>query len=175
MNKEYETQVLDINAEDIKNKLRELGAEECSEVLQKRWVFDIDSDADEWLRLRKVNEKTTLTYKNKKGIGIGDTEEIEFEVEDFEKAAQLLSKLKWAGEYYQENKRHKFLLNDIEFTLDKWPKIPVFLEVEAKTEEKVNKGLTLLGLQGRDVGHIGLLKIYKKYGIELHDYKEIKF
>jgi len=181
MNKEFETQVLDIDCEKIINKLRELGAEEYPEVLQKRWVYDIlclgaeKAGVGEWVRLREVNGKTTLTYKNRKDTGIADTEEIEFEVENFEKAAQLLSKLKWTGEYYQENKRHKFIFNNIEFTIDTWPMIPAILEIESGSEEKVREGLRLLDLEGKDEGHLGLLQIYKKYGIELHNYKELKF
>ena len=181
MQKEYETQVIGIDAEEIACRLRELGAEEFPEVIQKRWVFDImclgaeKAGVGEWVRLREVNGKTTMTYKNRKDTGISDTEEIEFEVENFEKAAQLLSKLKWTGEYYQENKRVKFVLNGIEFTLDTWPRIPVFLEIESSSEEKVKEGLRMLGLQGKDAGHIGLLQIYQRYGINIHDYKELKF
>jgi len=180
MNKEYETQVLEIDAEEIKNKLRELGAKEFPEVLQKRWVFDIKCLAEqgigEWIRLRQVNDKVTITYKNRKNTNIDGTEEIEVEVEDFDKAGALLSKLGcWTGHYYQENKRIKFILDGIEFTLDTWPKIPTFLEVESSSKEKVKEGLKMLNLEGKDIGHLGLLKIYRKYGIKLHDYKEIKF
>jgi len=180
MQKEHETQVLDVDVENIKRKLRELGAEEFDEVLQKRKIFDIkcleDEGIGEWVRLRQVNDKTTLTYKHRKSTEIDGTEEIEVEVEDFDKTAALLSKLScWTAYYYQENKRIKFVLDDIEFTLDAWPKIPVFLEVESNSEEKDKQGLKLLNLEGKDVGHIGLLKIYRKYGIKLHDYKEIKF
>ncbi len=182
MGKEFETQVLDIGTESIKKKLRKLGAREFPEVLQKRFVFDIkclsanSADLGEWIRLRQTGEKTTLTYKNKKGTGISDTEEIEVAVSDFDKTAEILSKLKcFSGIYYQENKRHKFLLDGIEFTIDTWPKIPEILEIEAESTEKVQKGLELLSLKGKDAGHLGLIKIYKKYGIDLHSFKEIKF
>jgi len=131
MKQEFETQVLDIDSDEIKEKLRSLGAKEHSEVLQKRWVFDIGEER--WIRLRQVNDKNTITYKNKKGKGVAETEEIEIGVDDFEITAQLLSKLGcFTGQYYQENKRIKFELNDIEFTLDTWPLIPVFLEIEAE-------------------------------------------
>lgn len=180
MPKEYETQVLDIDVEEIKKKLRDLGAKETEEVLQRRRVFDIEcleeQGIGEWVRLRKVGDKTTITYKHRKSTEIDGTEEIEVEVEDFEKAEELLSKLScWTAHYYQENKRIAFVLNDIEFTLDTWPKIPTFLEVESSSKEKVIEGLKMLGLEGKDVGHIGLLKIYRKYGVKIHDYKELKF
>jgi adenylate cyclase, class 2 len=182
MGNEIETQILEINKEEIIKKLRKLNAVEEKEILQKRWVFDIkclgstNPGLGEWVRLRKESNKTTLTYKNKRGTGISETEEIEIIVDDFDKTAQLLSKLTcFEGQYYQENKRHKFVLNGIEFTIDSWPKIPVFLEIEAKSEEKLKEGLKLLDLEGKDVGHWGLLKIYNEYGIDLHSFKEIRF
>jgi hypothetical protein len=53
--------------------------------------------------------------------------------------------------------------------------IPTFLEIESTSEEKVKKGLKLLGLEGKDAGHIGLIQIYRKYGKDIHAYKELKF
>jgi len=179
MGQEFETLVLNINPEEIKSKLRKLGAKEEPEVLQKRWVFDIKCDgstAGEWIRLRQANGKSTVTYKNRIGSGISETEEIEVHVDDFDDTAKILSKLKcFTDKHYQENKRINFELDGIEFTLDTWPLIPTILEIESKNEEKVKEGLKLLGLEGKDVGHIGLIQIYSKFGIDLHSHKELKF
>jgi adenylate cyclase class 2 len=182
MGKEFETQILNINPKEIAEKLRKLGAKEEAECLQKRWVFDIEClnnlnpGKGEWVRLREAKGKSTITYKNKSGTGLDETEEIEFGVTDFDKAAELLGKLKcFPNKYYQENKRHKFILNGTEYTLDTWPKIPTFLEIEGENGEKVQEGLKLLGLENTQHEHYGLLNIYSKYGIDLHSYKEIKF
>ena len=180
MNQEFETQVLGIDKDAIIKKLRKLGAKEEAEVLQKRWVFDIVpctvTSTGEWIRLRQVGDKKpTLTYKNKSGKGMSDTQELEVGVEDFEKTALILSKLNIPKKYFQENKRMKFDLDGIEFTLDTWPRIPTYLEVEAKSEEGVKKGLKMLGLEGKDDGHLGSMTIYDKYGINLHSIKELKF
>jgi hypothetical protein len=53
--------------------------------------------------------------------------------------------------------------------------IPTFLEIESSSEAQVSKGLELLGLTGKDEGHIGTINIYKKYGLDLHQYQELKF
>jgi len=180
MDKEYETQILDIDKDNIVKKLQDLGAAEEPEVLQKRWVFDIEpcttKSTGEWIRLRQVaDKKPTITYKNKSGKGISDTTEIEIEVDDFDTAYKLLDKIMPTTQFYQENKRHKFVLDQVEYTLDSWPMIPTLMEIEAKSEEKVHEALELLGLTGKDEGHIGTLAIYDKYGIALHSMKELKF
>jgi adenylate cyclase, class 2 len=179
MPNEFEAHVLDINIEEISKKLRSFGAEEESEVLMKRWVFIINDETNEWIRLRDNGKTITLTYKCKKGQGISETEELEVEVEDFEKTAKILSKLDFKNSYYQENKRHLFKLkrdaDDIEFCIDTWPKIPPHLEVESSSEEKVLEGLKMLGLEGKDKGNISIKEIYKIYGIDIHSFKVLKF
>lgn len=180
MEKEFETQILDLDVEEIKNKLRKLGASEEPEVFQRRWIFDIDpctqNHTGEWIRLRQAGDKKPIiTYKNKTGKGMSDTSEIEVEVDDFDKTAQIFSKVPFKGRYYQENKRHKFRYLNMEFVFDTWPKIPPIMEIEAKSEDEVKNGLKVLGLESKDSGHIGTIAIYKHYGIDLHSLKELKF
>lgn len=178
MEQEFETQILDIDVKKTAQMLRDLGAKETPEVLQKRWVFDLPKmgDIGHWIRVRQVGEKTQITYKNKAGTGIAETREINVDVSSFENAAKIFQAMNvWIGSYYQENKRHKFVVENIEFTLDTWPMIPTFLEIEAKNESDVQRALKMLKLEGKDSGHIGTVNIYKKYNIDLHSYKELKF
>ncbi len=81
--KEFETKILDINVPEIKNQLKEIGAKKIKEFLLKRWVFDIDNDQEEWIRLRDEDGKVMLAHKHIKGDGISEAEEIETEVKDF--------------------------------------------------------------------------------------------
>lgn len=175
MAQEFETKVLDIDVKEIENKLRRLNAKEEAEVLMKRWIFDIEPLKDEWIRLRDEGKKVTIAYKHKTGSGISETEEIEVEVSNFEEAAKILSKLKFKDKYYQENKRKLFILNDIEFSIDTWPKIPPYLEIESYNEEKVREGLVLLNLGNKDVGNLSVKDTYKKYGVDIHSFKKLKF
>lgn len=174
---EFETKVLNIDPEAIIKKLRELGAEEIAEVLQKRYVYDIESSDAEYIRLRTNGTKTTITYKHKLhgNTIIGKTEELEVEVSDFETAAAIFSKIKFNAVYYEENKRHIFHLQDIEFCIDYWPKIPPLLEIEANSVEKVKAGLKLLGLEDQDAGDKDMVAIYADCGMDLHGFKELKF
>lgn len=175
MAQEFETKVLDINIREIQKKLQELGATKTSQLLMRRRVFDIDPSKDEWLRLRDDGKKTTITYKRKSGSGIAETEEIEVVVDDFEKMAAILSKLGFKGQYYQENRRISYRLKNVEFTIDSWPKIPPYLEIEAGSEAGVKKGLVWLGLKNKDAGNLTVKDVYKRYGIDLHSFKNLRF
>src|SRR3989344_3327462 len=63
MTREYETKILNINVSEIIDKLRSLGAKQKHpETLMRRWVFDLDSDDPEWIRLRDNGENVSLTY-----------------------------------------------------------------------------------------------------------------
>ncbi|MDQ3099298.1 MAG: hypothetical protein M3Q44_06120 [bacterium] len=176
-NTEFETKVIDINIIEIIAKLRALGAQESSEFLAKRYVYDLSTEDIGWIRLRQSIGPATMTYKFKEkgNTVVGKTIEIEVEVSDFEKTAQILSKVPCKEVYYQENKSHLFNLNGIEFSIDSWPHIAPYLEVESTSIEKVQEGLGLLGLEGKDVGDKDIKIIYAENGIDIHSFKELKF
>lgn len=174
-NQEFETTVLEINPEKVKAKLRELGAQEKPEVLLRRWVFDIEAPVATWIRLRDNGDKTTLTFKKRGDSSIGSTQEIEVIVSDFDKTAAILSQANFYRTFYQENQRQIFTLSGIEFSIDSWPKIPPYLEIEADSIEKVKQGLELLGLEEKDSGDMDVAEIFTKYGVDLHSFKELRF
>jgi len=181
--REYETKVLNIDPAEIVAKLCELGAEETAEILLRRFVFDLkeghpDMKDYDWIRLRTNGNKTTLTYKYKT-IGetaIGKTIEIETDVADFDKMAQILKKIPFKRVLYQENRSHIFKLNGIEFSIDTWPRLSPHLEVEGENEAAVQEGLRLLGLEGKDVGDKDVVAIYQdELNFDLNSVPELKF
>jgi len=176
MAKEYETKVLDIPVEETTSKLRKICTEEKAARLFRRWIFDINPEKDEWIRVRDEGDKSTLTYKIKRGRGISDTEEIEVIVSNAEATAEILSKTgAFKDVYYQENIRKLFTLGDLEFSIDSWPGIPTYLEIESPlSEKKVREGLRLLNLEGKDVGHMSVKDIYDYYGMDLHSFKNLR-
>jgi len=176
MAKEYETKVLEINANKIRKKLKKMGAKKIFNKVMRRWVFDLNIKGGDWIRVRDTGHHVTLTYKcRKKGKRIDNTEEIEVHVSNFEDVVRILSKLKFRGCYYQENRREMYKLDGIEFCIDTWPKIPTYLEVESANEKKVKQGLKMLGLDGKDIGNISVWDVYSKYGIDLHSFKNLCF
>lgn len=178
MDKEFETKVLDINVEEIIHKLRSFGAEETPEILMRRYVFDNDPHGEiEFFRIREFNGKVTLAYKHKiqNNTKVGITSEIEVESSNFDGLVQIFSKIPFKRKFYQENKRKVFKLSGIEYSIDSWPMLPPFLEIESTSKEKIHEGLVLLGLSGKDCGDKDIKDIYKENGIDIHKYNSLKF
>lgn len=181
MLQEFETKILDINVAEIEEKLQKIWATFTEDTtLMKRRVFDIQPHTKEskWkrIRLRQKGEKATLTYKDWWWNEIWGTKELEVKIWDFETMTKILQKLEWKGTAYQENKRKVYMLDDIEFCIDTWPKINPYLEIEAPNLEKVHKWLELLWLTDKDVWDMWLMEIFAKfYNLNLHDYPVLKF
>ncbi|EKE27125.1 MAG: hypothetical protein ACD_4C00032G0003 [uncultured bacterium (gcode 4)] len=172
---EYEVQVLDIDVVKVINKLEEIWAEFISENFMKRWVFTMNDETQEWIRLRDNWDKVTVTYKKRWSTEIWKTEEIEIVVDDFENTAEILNKLNFLDKYYQENKRTVYKLDDMEFCIDSWPKIPTYLEIESDNEEKVKEWLKLLWLESHVYWDFWSIRIYEKYWLDIHSFKTLKF
>src|SRR3989344_5617999 len=51
---------------------------------------------------------------------------------------------------YQETKREKWTMGNSEITIDTWPWIPTFLEIESPTEEEVKSIAKKLGFDWKD-------------------------
>lgn len=178
VNIEYETKVLNINPFEVISKLRGLNAQETPEYLEYRMLFDMQTEGTKWVRVRKENGKCKMTYKYKppNDESVGSTTEIEVEVSDFKKTTEILEKLGFFyRSMYQEKKIHIFHYNDIEFSLCTWPKLETYLEIESNSKEKVNEGLALLGLQGKDVGDYDIAKLYAAKGIDMNASERLSF
>lgn len=177
MKTEYEIRILEINKQDIIKKLEKLGAEKKGEFEQKRYVYDLRPvENGKWIRLRTNGRVTTLTYKDIVSNTIDGTREVEFVVEDFNKANEFLEKIGFENRSYQENKRIQYILNDIEIDIDTWPMIPTYMEIEGQSEEDVFKMLEMLNIDKSQVTTLNCDDIYKQiYKIDISKIRELKF
>ena len=177
MESEYEITVLDIDVSEIEKKLESIGAIKQGEYFQKRNLYNFHEEyRGRFIRLRTNGEKTTLTIKDKSAKKeIGSVRELEIEVSSFEKANEILELLGYEHSTYQENKRIIYKLGHIEFDIDTWPMIPTYLEIEGKNKEDVEKMIKILDIDEEKLSLDKVSEIYKKYGIDIHQYKELKF
>ena len=174
---EYEVRVLEINKEEMKNKLAELNATLVEDSYQKRYVYDFNPvDPNKWIRLRTNGNKTTLTIKQIESSNIDGTKEMEIVVDDFDTTNEILNELGYKARNAQENKRIKYDLNGVEVDIDTWPLIPTYLEIEGKSEEEVYNTLDLLGIDRSKATSLDVTGIYNDiYNIDIMKISNLTF
>lgn len=184
---EIEVKFLDINQQEIEEKLKKIGAKKVGEYFQRWKVFDypdwrLDKDGA-WLRLRdEGNGKITLSFKKRLGMkdreaSVNDDgmEEIETYVDDFEKVALIFEKIGFVEKHYAEKKRIRWEKDDIEFDIDTYPKLETYLEIETTSWEKIDKAIDLLGLNPKDKKIFSANQAYALKGIKVGELKRITF
>lgn len=186
MAEEIEVKFLDVNIEELEKKLESIGATKVKEYFYRRRVFDYPdyrlNKAHSWLRLRDEGERIALAFKQRLETKSHDgtsndagMKEIEIVVNDFDKTAELLLTLGFIEKFYQENKRIRWIKDDIEFDIDICPEIKPYLEIEAKSWGEIDKAIQWLGFNPEDKKIFSTQQIYKLYGINEDDYKIMAF
>ncbi|MCA9496254.1 MAG: class IV adenylate cyclase [Nanoarchaeota archaeon] len=149
---EIELKFLNINVEEIKTKIENLGAvlkynsQTESYPFLAKGFHSSDSNM-KYLRIRKINEDIQITYKDPaKKSDMTIREEIEIKVDNYENAILLLEKLGFEkGKVFRKHRMH-YDLGDIHFELDTLENIPTYLEIETKTELEMKNICSKLGL-----------------------------
>src|SRR3989344_200313 len=176
---EIETKVLDINKEDVGKKLLGLGAEKIQETkLKVDWygVKDRKEGEEDWfLRIRSYSDgKNEVTWKAKSDI-LGTArkhKEINFDITEPEKLADLFEELGLEEYAHQEKDRTSFTYKNWQFDIDQYPKMPAFLEIEGNNEENVKEGIKLLGLEKNTTWAKGeRILIQDTYNLDWYDMK----
>jgi adenylate cyclase class 2 len=165
METEIEAKFLDIDPKGIRGKLKELGAQLIyPEVLMKRKVFDHPTNKQgDWLRVRDEGDKITMSYKKVVDRTVHGTKEISIEVSDFDDACAILAATQLRLASYQETRREKWMLDGAEVTIDTWPWIPTFVEIEASSEEALRSAAAKLSLDWGSALYGSVEPAYQKY------------
>ena len=149
MQVEFEATFVNVNKDDIRDKLKAVGANLLRpEFMQKRVVFNMPSGhgvKGGWLRVRDEGNKNTMSLKVMDGEGIERQKEIEITVNDFELAAAILENIGCQKKAYQESLRELWELDGVDITIDEWPFLEPFIEVEGATEVVVKAVSEKLG------------------------------
>ncbi|HCC60327.1 MAG: hypothetical protein A2402_01510 [Candidatus Staskawiczbacteria bacterium RIFOXYC1_FULL_37_43] len=168
---EYEATFLDINKEEIKEKLESAGAKLVKpEFMQKRVVFNLPAGhekAHAWLRVRDEQDKITMSYKETGTSKIDDQKEICLEINDFKAGEEFLKSIGCEKKSYQETKREIWELDGVEICIDEWPFLEPFVEVEGKSEKEVKTVSEKIGFDYSKTLFCGVTPIYAmKYDIK---------
>lgn len=148
MKREIEATFLSVDKDAMRAKLKEAGFElETPEYMMRRKTFDIPSPLGnkKWGRVRQESAKVTMTVKEIRGTGINDTYEVELVVSDFDTACSFLDACGIKAKAFQENMREVWTRNGVETTIDTWPGLDPFVEIEGLDESIVRKVSLELG------------------------------
>lgn len=183
---EIEVKFLNIDPEDIQQKLEQIGASKVGEYFQKWRVFDYpDWRLDKqgaWLRLRDEGDgRISLSWKQRLGMsdkkGANDTgmEEIEVGLDNFDKMVLMIQRLGFVEKHYAEKKRIRWKKDDTEFDIDFYPELEPYLEIETTSWEKIDEATAWLGLNKDDRKIFSANQVYALKGINVSDLQQITF
>ena len=176
MNNEIEVRILNINKEDLISKLEKNNAEFMGDWNQIRYVYDFNPvDPHRWIRLRTNGIIGTLTIKEVQDKTEYGTKELEIEVSSIETTHQILEKLGYKRRSVQENKRIRYILNDVEIDIDTWPYLNTYVEFESESLDKIKKVISLLEFDYKDAVTQDAQDIYMSLGYTQEDLNNLKF
>ena len=174
MKTEIECRLLECDTEKLIKKLKETGAVFKGDWLQLRYCYDFTPvRQNSWIRLRTNGKETTLTIKEICDGGIAGTKESEIVVSDFSTTDEILNRLGYVARSKQENRRIRYVLDDVEIDIDFWPMIPTYVEFEAASEEAIERVCKKLDVDTNQLTTMDVCSIYKHYGIDLASTQEL--
>ncbi len=138
---EYEATFTNIDKDNIRKQLLQAGAQLVrKEFLQKRVVFSLPSGQEiegAWLRVRDEGDKITMSFKIVDGDKIINQRETKLVVDSFAEARDFLLGIGCREKAYQESKRELWKIDEVEITIDEWPFLEPFVEVEGSSEIEI--------------------------------------
>lgn len=182
---EFELKFLDIDVPTLEAKLHAIGATKIAEYFYRIALFDYPdwrlNEKHSWVRLRTDGTETTISYKERLGVksekGMSDDgmKEIEFIVEEYDKAYTFFKSIGFLIKREEEKKRIRYVKESVVFDIDFWPEIPPCVEVEGISMDEVNVAARELGFDPTKGMICSAKQIYAKYGINLDEYHLITF
>lgn len=163
MNTEIEAKFTNVNHDDLRLKLKLLGAVlEQPKRLMRRVVIHTPKMTSEnaFIRVRDEGYRTTITYKRFDKDSVDGAKEYEVTASDFDNAVSIFKESGIEYDTYQESKRENWRLGDVEIMLDEWPWINPYVEIEGASEELVKKTALQLNLVWSQAIFGGVANVY---------------
>ena len=166
---EIEVKILGIDIEEIRTKLKELGATKVFE----GEMIDINYDypdkrianSKQLLRIRTKGEVTELCFKGKNNSEKFKTqEETEVTVNNFQDTCIIFEKIGLIKTIRSKKHREAYQKGSIHYEIDTYQEIPTYLEIEAPTEEQVVSAVKELGYTMDQTTNMHTGEIIEHYG-----------
>ncbi len=149
---EYEAKFYPVNKDEYRKKLQLIGAKL---VIPERKLVRTIADSrgnscinkNAYVRVRNEGESIRLSYKitaDQTG-NLSDQKEIDVEVSDYQKTVDILEAIGLKFDYKQETLREEWEYKDAQITIDTWPGLDTYSEIETVSEQKVKEIAQELG------------------------------
>jgi len=169
MEVEYEARFLEINKDDLVDKIKANGGFLKQKLtLYKRSVFNLCDIKRGYVRVRDEGDKVTMTAKIYKDPKFPEEYELQLN-EGFENGQSFLRALNLEEKAYHETMREKWSISKTsgkelcEIAIDCVPGLPMYAEVECKTQADLNKSIKMLGLDKSKMRFGAYGKVYVEY------------
>jgi adenylate cyclase class 2 len=170
---EYEAVFTNIDKDVFRETLKAAGAElKRAEYMMTRSAFHLPNmpvngeGARGWARVRDEGNKITMSVKVIDGEGIESQKESCVVIDNFKQGVTLLTAVGCVEKAHQESKRELWMLDGVEVTIDTWPFLEPFVEVEGKSEASVRTVSEKLGFAWADAKFCAVDTLFsERYGI----------
>lgn len=164
MKTEYEAKFLDVDIENVRERLGQVGAKlEKPMRLMRRVVIENEDLVAKgaFIRVRDEGDRTTMTYKQFDGLSVDGAKEHEIIVSSFDDAVALLSAAGLPHRSFQESKRETWVWGDVEIVIDEWPWLKPYIEIESTSEKQVKDFAEKLGYSWDDAAFGDVMVAYR--------------
>lgn len=185
MPKEIEAKFLNIDIEDVRGRLKKLGANLKTPMrLMKRIMAKTPEMRIQkaFVRVRDEGDKITMAYKRNDKQTVDGTYEVEIKIDDFARGVELLAAMRIPQETYQESRRETWMLDNVEIVIDEWPWIKPYIEIEGESEMAIQTISEKLGFDWTQAkfgsvmaAYIAEYPVMERDNILLSDLPEVKF
>ena len=162
---------------ELAGKLGDLGAEFRGEVFEENYLHrgGVLDERAAVLRLRKIGDRTILTYKERIG---GDSDikhriEYETEVTNVDATEQIIQSLGFKLSVIYEKHRKTWHFLDVEVVLDELP-FGYYMEIEGDVDA-ISKAEKALGIKDLDAEPRGYPRLAIRYGKVVAGVSESRF
>jgi adenylate cyclase class 2 len=145
MTDEIEAIFLDVDIDEVRDKLKALGAT-CKLPMSdmKRTLFDYPDrrlmrEQNSWIRIRDEGDHVSLTFKHLEEGNLHGAKEIETTVGSYEGTVAIFDAIGMFKFSEQETKRETWTCGDCLVMIDQWPWINPYIEIEGPSEAAIRK------------------------------------
>ena len=171
---EIEVKVLNVNLDEMEEKLKRIGARLVSEEYQINTIIDredkfIEKRLNSYLRIREtrnlITGKKEIELTLKKNISKGKSRqniEITTRIDNKEAMLEILKYLQYEAVKEGYKNRKTYIYDDIRFDLDRWDKDTYpyeYIEIEVKKEEDLDKAIDLLDISRENISTKSIMEL----------------